>query len=191
MRHTLKIKFMSNRSDFIFKTLQVLAWILFVGLCIDAGGVVSNTVYSIFINEGLANHFWNNNNLSHLYSFNEATYVTLTALMSIVSILKAILFYVIVKIFHDKKLNFSDPFKEAIRPYISKIAFLSFAIGLFSFWGTNLSEGVLNQNIVLPTVQKLKLGGADVWIFMGFILLIFAKIFKKGIELQSENDLTV
>jgi hypothetical protein len=111
--------------------------------------------------------------------------------MSIVTILKAILFYIIVKIFHDKKLNLSDPFKEAMSPFISNIAFVSLAIGLFSLWGTNLSDGVLNQNIVLPSVQKLKLGGADVWIFMGFILLIFAKIFKKGIELQSENDLTV
>ena len=182
---------MSNRTDFVLTTLQVVAWILFVGLCIDAGGMLSNTLYSIFINESLASHFWNNNNLSQLLSFNQATYVTLTTLMSIVTILKAILFYIIVKIFHDKKLNLSDPFKEAMSPFISNIAFVSLAIGLFSLWGTNLSDGVLNQNIVLPSVQKLKLGGADVWIFMGFILLIFAKIFKKGIELQSENDLTV
>ena len=33
--------------------------------------------------------------------------------------------------------------------------------------------------------------GADVWLFMGVILIIFAMIFKKGIEIQSENDLTV
>jgi uncharacterized membrane protein len=40
-------------------------------------------------------------------------------------------------------------------------------------------------------VNLLKIGGADVWLLMGFVILVFAIIFKKGIELQSENDLTV
>jgi hypothetical protein len=37
----------------------------------------------------------------------------------------------------------------------------------------------------------LHLGGADVWLFMGVILYIIAQIFKRGIEIQAENELTV
>jgi len=37
----------------------------------------------------------------------------------------------------------------------------------------------------------MRLAGADVWLFMGIVLLIIAFIFKKGIEIQSENDLTI
>ena len=44
---------------------------------------------------------------------------------------------------------------------------------------------------MIPVLQDLKLGGADVWLLMGFVILVFAIIFKKGIDLQSENDLTV
>ena len=43
----------------------------------------------------------------------------------------------------------------------------------------------------MPEVQYLRLGGADVWLFMGVILFVLAQMFKRGIEIQSENDLTV
>jgi hypothetical protein len=37
----------------------------------------------------------------------------------------------------------------------------------------------------------LNLSGADVWLFMGVTLYVIAQIFKKGIELQTESELTV
>lgn len=43
----------------------------------------------------------------------------------------------------------------------------------------------------MPDVQYLGLGGADVWLFMGVSLFVIAQIFKRGIEIQSENELTV
>ena len=49
----------------------------------------------------------------------------------------------------------------------------------------------MGNDKILPSLQQLKFEGGDVWLFMGVILLIFAMIFKKGIEIQSENDLTV
>jgi len=43
----------------------------------------------------------------------------------------------------------------------------------------------------MPDTQHLHLGGADVWLFMGVILFVIAQIFKRGIEIQRENELTV
>jgi len=43
----------------------------------------------------------------------------------------------------------------------------------------------------MPDVQYLRLGGADVWLFMGVTLFVIAQIFKRGIEIQTENELTV
>ncbi len=68
---------------------------------------------------------------------------------------------------------------------------MGLGIGLFSFWGAKYSEGLVNKGVKIPDLQYLRLGGADVWLFMGITLLIIAQIFKKGIELQNENDLTV
>jgi hypothetical protein len=35
---------MSERNNFVFKTLHVVAWVIFVGLCIEAGGLIVNFI---------------------------------------------------------------------------------------------------------------------------------------------------
>jgi hypothetical protein len=35
------------------------------------------------------------------------------------------------------------------------------------------------------------MAGADVWLFMGVTLFVIAQIFRRGIEIQTENELTV
>lgn len=179
------------KTDYLLKGLHVISWIIFIGVCIDAGGMLTNTIYSIFFDAAFASHFWNRNDLSKVLAFNEVSFVTLTSLMSIVSILKATLFYIILKIFHDKKLDFANPFNETLGKYLVNIAYCTLGIGLFSKWGGDLSAWLVSNNLILPSIQQLKIGGADVWLLMGLVVLIFAKIFKKGIELQTDNDLTV
>jgi len=49
----------------------------------------------------------------------------------------------------------------------------------------------VNAGVKMPGIEHLRLAGADVWLFMGVILLVIAQIFRKGIEIQDENDLTV
>jgi len=171
--------------------LNVLSWIIFIGLCIESGGYIFNTFYTIFLNPIAANHFWSDLNFSDLYQFNQSYFVTITALMIIVSVLKAIMFYQIVNIFHKKILDLSNPFNESFGKYIINISYFVFAIGLFSYWGTKFTNWLISQGVSMPSILSLKFAGADVWLFMGVVLLIMAKIFKKGIQLQIENDLTV
>ena len=65
------------------------------------------------------------------------------------------------------------------------------AIGLFSYWGAKHTQELVHQGVTMPELQQLRLAGADVWLFMGVVLLVFSQIFNRGIELQNENDLTV
>ena len=181
------------KTDFLFKVLNVIAWIIFVALCIDSGGLIVNFFIILFINPMAASKFWGGLNLSPLYNFNQSHFVTIVALLIIVSVLKSILFYLIVNIFHKKKLNLANPFNEQLGRYIFNLSYLAFGIGLFSYWGNNFSNWLklIGQSSLSQTIQNIKFEGADVWLFMGVILIIFAMIFKKGIELQSENELTV
>ncbi len=182
---------MSKRTDFLLKGLHVISWIIFIGVSIDAGGVLTNAIYSIFINSNLSAHFWGYLDLSKLYQFNQVCFITLTTLMSIVTILKATLFYFILKIFNNKKLDLANPFTPTLGKYINNIAYCTLGIGLFSKWGGDLLKWIANQNINMPLIENLKLAGADVWLLMGFVVFVFGRIFNKGIELQLENDLTV
>jgi lipoprotein signal peptidase len=44
---------------------------------------------------------------------------------------------------------------------------------------------MISNGTLTSTIQDLQFDGADVWLFMGVILLVVAMIFKKGIEIQS------
>ncbi len=184
---------MSKSTDLFFKTLNILAWIIFVGLCIESGGIIVNAFISLFVNPVASSKFWGGRNLFELYNFNQSYFVTMVVLMIIVSVLKSIMFYFIVNLFHKKKLNLSSPFNETLGKYIFNLSYLAFGIGLFTYWGNEFSNWLENASngTLSPSIQNLKFEGADVWLFMGVILIIFAMIFKKGIALQSENDLTV
>ena len=182
---------MSTKKDYLIKALHVVSWILFVGLCIQAGGFIFNAVFTLLLNPEGASKFWLEVDLSEVYNYNQSYFVVLTSLMIITTVMKAFMFYRIVKVFHDKKFNFSQPFNEALRRLILSIAYLALGIGLFSFWGTKFHKYLVKQGLKMPDIQNLSLNGADVWLFMSIILLVIALIFKKGIEIQNENDLTV
>jgi hypothetical protein len=182
---------MPTKTDYAFKLLHVVSWIIFIGLCIEAGGFIFNAIITLFVTPEGAGKFWTQVDLWALYNHNQTHFVQIAALMVIVSILKALMFYIIVNILSNKKLDLSSPFNEIVGPHIFKIAYLALGIGLFSYWGMKLTHWLVSQGVQMPEIQDLKFGGADVWLFMGVTLLVFAKIFQKGIELQSENEFTV
>jgi hypothetical protein len=106
-------------------------------------------------------------------------------------VLKAILFYSIVKILHDKKVNVELPFTESVQKFLMSVVYLSFGIGLFSVWGASHSKTLSAKGVQLPSLELMQLDGAGVWFFMGATLLVIAILFKRGIEMQHENELTI
>jgi hypothetical protein len=175
----------------ILKVLNILSWIIFIGVCIQAGGFIFNAFFSLVLNPAGAGKFWQEIDLSALLAYDRGYFLVVTLLMSIVAVLKAIMFYLIVKILNDKKLNLSQPFSREMGRFIANSCYLAFGIGLFSFWGVNYTTWLVKQGVVMPVIQDLQMGGADVWIFMSVILFVIAQIFKRGIEIQEENDFTV
>jgi hypothetical protein len=185
----MEIKITTNQ---ILKGLQILSWIIFIGLCIEAAAIAVNTFISLFINPLGANNFWEGADyLSSLYNFDYDHFLVITLTMTIVAVLKAIMFYIILKLFLDKKLNIFKPFSLDLRRFILNLAYSSLAIGLFSYSGFKYSLWLTKQGFEKADVQILHLAGADVWLFMSVILFVIGQIVKKGIEIQNENDLTI
>ncbi len=91
---------MSKTNNFVFKALHIVAWLIFVGLCIEAGGLIVNFIFSLYKPEFIPN----------LY----------------------------------QKLDLTEMYKDS-----------------------------------------------QTFILMGAVIYIIATIFKKGVDIQNENDLTV
>jgi len=175
----------------ILKVLLLLSWILFIGVCIEAGGCIFSAGYTLLINPVNAAHFWTGNDLSGLFKYDPGYFISETLLISIATVLKACMFYLIVRMLHNKKLDMAQPFSHEVRRFILNMSWLAFGIGLFTQRGVKYTEWLVNKGVNMPDTQHLHLGGADVWLFMGVILFVIAQIFKRGIEIQSENELTV
>lgn len=173
------------------KFLEVLSWIIFIALCVEAGAIIVNTLITTFINPKGAENFWEKIDFTSIYEFDKGHFLVLTILMSIVAILKAILFYLIIKLFTNKNLSFSKPFNSEVRSFILNLSYLALGIGIFSNAGARFFHWLTTQGIEPTDMQELHLDGADVWIFMAVIFFVIAQLVKRGIEIQTENDLTV
>lgn len=182
---------MSIKTDYLLKALHVLAWIIFVGVSIEATAFITSTVATLALSPEQAAKFWRLADLSALYKHNETHFITLSSLVVIVAVLKAIMFYIIVMFFYNKNFNLSKPFSDTTRRMLLKLTYLTLGIGLFSSWGANFSDRLVAEGVQIPDTRNMKLGGADVWLFMSMVLAVLASIFKKGIEMQNENELTV
>ena len=175
----------------ILKILNVLAWIIFIGVCIEAGGSIFSAFYTLTINPINAATFWEGNDLSGLYKYDPWHFFAETLLISIAAVMKAFIFYLIIKILHDKKLNMAQPFNTEVRLFILRVSGLTLGIAFFTGWGVKYTGWLVRQGVKMPDTQHLRLGGADVWLFMSVTLFVIAQIFKRGIEIQTENELTV
>lgn len=171
----------------VLKVLYVLSWIIFIGVCIEAGSCFFNAIFTLAINPKAADYF----HLSGLYQYDRGHFCVVLLLMGIAGVLKAIMFYQIVKILKDKKLDMAQPFNKEMERFVFIVSYLALGTALFSFWGVNYTQWLVQQGVEMPDIQRLHLDGASVWLFMGITLFVIAHIFKRGVEIQSENDLTI
>jgi hypothetical protein len=178
---------MKTTSNQVLKFLNVLAWILFIGLCVEAGSIIFNAIFTFFWNSENANYF----GLTNLFQFDSGYFLVILSLMSIVAVLKAILFYLIVKMSTDKTLSLDNPFQIKVKEILKNIAYLALGIGLFSIWIKNYAIWFVNQGVEMPPLEKLNAGGGDVWLFLCVILFVLVHLFNRAIEIQSENELTI
>lgn len=171
--------------------LTILSWIIFIGLCIETCSFITSTLSNLFLESSEARLMWHPVDLSSLFAFDRGYFAVVSFFIILVGILKALLFYLIIRILQNKKFNMAQPFSDATRRFIFSIAYTTLAIGLSSSCGADYTDWFTGQGVKMPSLEQLSIAGADVWLFMSVTLFVIAHIFKKGIEIQTENELTV
>ncbi|NBR15322.1 MAG: DUF2975 domain-containing protein [Flavobacteriales bacterium] len=178
---------MTKKDDFILKALNVVSWVIFIGLCVEAGALIFNFIFTLF--KPIASHgIYKGLNLSELYINHFAHYVSLMSFVLSLAILKAYLFYFVVQIF--TKLNLGNPFNTEIAKLIEKIGFEAFVISIISIVAHQYTKGLMQDGFDVDSIESYW-NDSSAFMMMAAILFIISQIFKKGIELQNENDLTV
>ncbi len=176
-----------SKTKLILKVLHVIAWIIFVGLSIEAGGLIVNFIFSVFKPEFVGN-LYQKLDLSQMYQQSKWAFFGTYSFVLIISILKSLLFYTVVQI--QYKLDLSKPFSAYVAHKIGSIAYYTFSIGIISHIGREVVKNLLHHGYEIDKLSQFWVD-SQAFILMAAVVYVIAQIFKRGIEIQSENDLTV
>lgn len=178
---------MSKTNNIVFKGLHIVAWIIFVGLCIEAGAFLVNFIFSIVKPEFVAK-LYQKLDLSQMYNSSKWAFFSVYSFILIISLLKAYLFYIVIMLLH--KLDLSNPFNTFVSNQITKISYLTFSIGLLSYIAQQTVNDLKNYGHNIGNLSGFWADG-QAFIIMAAVIYVIATIFKKGVEIQNENDLTI
>lgn len=178
---------MSKTNNFVFNGLHIVAWIIFVGLCIEAGGLIVNFFFSLYKPEFIQN-LYQKLDLTEIYKNSRLAFFGVYSFVLIISILKAYLFYIVIRLMH--KMDLSEPFNTFVARQISLMSYFTLSIGLLSYIARQLTINLMHQGFTTDSLEPFW-ADSQAFILMGAVIYIIATIFKKGVDMQHENDLTV
>jgi hypothetical protein len=90
----------------------------------------------------------------------------------------------VIKLF--SKFDENSPFNQELSNLIIRISYFSLFTGLIALIGTGYSKWLGRKDI--PVLFDW---GAEEFLFMSGVIFIVALFYKRGVEIQSENELTV
>lgn len=170
---------MVKKNDLVLEALKVLAWFVLIVLCFN-----SITALVMFIVNFIRSSS-DQNNYDGLGLFN---HIGRHSFSIGLMILKAILFFHLVKLF--SKLNLVKPFSEEVAKLIAKISYDAFSIAIVSLVAHIFEKGMVIAGFSSGMINRY-LDSTKSFLMMAAVLYVIARIFKKGIELQKENELTI
>ncbi len=178
---------MSKTNNFVFWGLYIVAWLIFVGLSIEAGGLIVNFFFSLYKPEFVQN-LYQKLDLTQMYKDSRLAFFGIYSFILIISILKACLFYIVIRLMH--KMELSKPFNSFVSRQISQISYYTLSIGLLSYIARQSAKTLMHHGFVPDNLDQFW-ADSQAFILMGAVIYIIATIFQKGVDIQNENDLTV
>ena len=178
---------MLKTNNFVFKGLKIVAWVIFVGLCIEAGGLIVNFIFAMY-NPEFVQNLYQKLDLSEMYELNKWAFFGMYSFILFISILKAYLFYIVILLV--TKINLSKPFNNFVSKKILQISYYTFSIGLLSYIARQSAENLQHYGYSIDTLNQFW-ADSQAFILMAEVIYVIAIIFSKGVEYQEELEETV
>lgn len=174
---------MKTNTTQILSIMKVISWIAFIGLLIQAGALLTSYIISL-LNPLAATDLYTVIDLSKLYEWSKWQYTIAISYRVALILLKAYMAYLVIQIF--SKINLNHPFSDGIANLISKISHIALGAGLVAMIAQGHTKWLHKMDL-----SVIENWGSSQFLFFAGIIYIIAQIFKKGIELQRETELTI
>ena len=173
---------MRSKAENLLIVLNILSWIAFVGIAIKAGSVIISYVVSIG-NPIASKNLYNGTDFSAYreLSFGHYTFIVLYRILFYV--MQAYVAYLLTRLLSN--LNIAKPFNAEVAELLQKIGIYILGVWVVAML-YNIHIAILDKLYgIVPTYIS-----GD-FIFFAGIVYVLAQLFKRGVEIQSENELTV
>lgn len=171
------------KTEQFLKLMNVASWMIFVFLCMEAGTSFFTVLTEFLYSNEKEPPF--SVGLSGLYTFHSNHFYVIVLFVLLVTILKALIFWRVIKLFSS--LNLHHPFSPEISKLLERICFLTFCTGIIAAFG-NFYTKWLNK---FYSLGQVGLGNGTDLLFMAGVLFVFYLLFKRGLEIQNDQELTI
>ncbi len=168
----------------ILKSMKVVSWVIFIAICIKAGAILISFIVSLFVNQKATKDLYLGLDLSGIHSFSPGHYVAFVVFMLFLLAIQAFIFFLIIKLF--SRFDEQIPFSRSISDLISKISYVCLLAGFIALIGTAISKWLVNQSVTINFDWS-----AEEFLFMAGVVFIISLFYKRGVEIQTENELTI
>ena len=179
------INYMKTRTEIILVVLKYLALLAAIGFSIECGTQIFYLVASYLTPDWAKNGNQMERVWYRIHEYSTWYYLCAMSITISISALKAWIWYLIFDLL--LKLQLKSPFSMVVTKKLEKIAYRLLEVWfLISIVGKYLSQYLMKATgIQLPT------SSGDEYFFIAGIVYIISQIFKRGVEMQEENQLTV
>ena len=177
---------METKTETLFTVMKVVAWIAFVGLCIEAGAILVSFVFSLIKSPEETAILYKQIKLGDLHLKSQLDYIFLGSLVVWITVLKAYLAYFLIRIFDA--ITLKSPFQDKVVKLITNLGNTALHIAIVAIFTNLYVTQYLEIRFGLSIPVHFEVSE---FLFLAGIIFVLSKIFKRGMEIQSENGLTV
>ena len=174
---------MKKRTELILKVLNVFAWMAFIAQMVKSGALLFSYCYTI-VQPNAAKDFYVHQNLYPLMQYNFWHYTTSIILRAAIPAIQSYTAFLLIKVLSRIKL--SNPFTTETAHYLERVSYFILVAWVVTVIYNSHAAWLIKE---LPGLPLEMISGDS--IFLAGVVFVFAQIFKKGVEIQTENELTV
>lgn len=166
----------------LLQVMHIITWIVCIGLCIKIGAIVISYFISIG-NPEAAKNLYLGLDLSEYYNRSFKQYTFIVSYKVGLYATEAYIAFLVTKLLSG--LNLEKPFNINVQNLMQQISY-----SIFNLWILTTLHNTHIKYLGKKYRFTIDLFSSD-FIFLAGIIFIFAQIIKRGIQMQSENELTI
>jgi len=179
---TFEIK-TNTKTEQILTVMYFITWCAFIGILIQTGVILLSYGVS-WVNPQAAMDLYEGLDLHTLRQFNVWHYTQAVSFMVALSAMKAYILFLVIQAL--SKVNLMNPFTIEVAKKLETISSVLFGVWLVSVLNNSHARWLLKTTGIVHETS-----GAEEYIFIAGLVFIISQVFKRGVEIQSENELTV